>query len=275
MTTQELLAQLEFLDKKTNDDWLASLEERKIKEIEFHNLDKATAESISQETYEKIHENAKFYTTTQESNEYVDNWIERHSPGKVFLDYACGDGKNAIKAAKAGAELAIGLDISDQSIANARQVAAQEDISNTYFIQGDCEHTGLPDNCIDVCICSGMLHHLDLSYTFPELRRIMKKGGVILAVEALDCNPAIKAYRMLTPHLRTDWEKAHILSYKEVAFAKRFFEVRNVRHWHLFSIFGAYLPFALPFLNALDRVVLRSPFIRLMSWMFTFELHKK
>jgi len=276
MTKQELIEKLDILSKKTNDEWVASLDERKVKEIEFHNQDKAAEESISKETFEKIHENLKFYETTQVSNEYVNNWIAGHSKGKIFLDYACGDGKNAIKAAKAGAELAIGLDISDGSIANAKAAAEKEGMSgNTYFIQGDCENTGLPSNSIDVCICSGMLHHLDLSYAFPELRRIMKKGGVLLAVEALDCNPGIKAYRMLTPHLRTDWEKAHILSFKEVSFAKRFFDVKEVKHWHLFSIAGAYIPSALPLLNALDRFALKIPFVKLMSWMFTFELHKK
>ena len=276
MTIQELREQLEILSKKASDVWLTSLDERKLKEIEFHNVDKAKKETLSKETYEKIHENAKFYKTTQLVTEYVEHWIRQHGKGKVFLDYACGDGENAVKAAKAGAELAIGLDISDVSVQNARQLAAKEGVSsNTYFVQGDCEDTGLPDNCIDLAICSGMLHHLDLSYAFYELRRIMKKGGVILAVEALDCNPAIKLYRTLTSHLRTDWEKKHILSYEEIAFAKRFFEVKDIRHWHLFSIAGAYIPSALPFLNALDRFFLSLPLLKMMSWMFTFELHKR
>lgn len=274
MTTRELLEHLEALNKTANNDWFASLDERKQKEIEFHNFDKD--KTLAKEEYERIHENAKFYKTTQLVTEYVEDWIARYSKGKIFLDYACGDGENAVKAAKAGAELAIGLDISDVSVQNARNLASREGVAkNTYFIQSDCEQTGLPDNCIDIAICSGMLHHLDLSFAFPELRRIMKKGGMILAVEALDCNPAIKLYRNLTPHLRTDWEKKHILSYKEIAFAKRFFEVKEIRHWHLFSIAGAYIPSALPLLHALDRFFLKLPLIKLMSWMFTFELHKK
>ncbi|HEX9722236.1 MAG TPA: class I SAM-dependent methyltransferase [Candidatus Paceibacterota bacterium] len=274
MTTQELRERLDFLNKKTNTEWVASLDERKKQELEFHNIDKD--KTLGEDEREKLHANRKFYTTTQVSNDYVQNWIATHAKGKVFLDYACGDGLNAVAAAKAGAELAIGLDISDVSVENGRRLAAQEGVSaNSFFLQGDCENTGLPDNCIDACICSGMLHHLDLSYAFYELRRILKPGGVILAVEALDCNPAIKAYRMLTPHLRTDWEKAHILSYKEVSFAKRFFDVKEIKHWHLFSIAAAYVPSALPFLNSLDKFVLNLPFIKLMSWMFTFELHKK
>ena len=44
-------------------------------------------------------------------------------------------------------------------------------------------------------MCCGMLHHLDLSYAFPELRRILSLEGKILAIEALDYNPIIKLYR--------------------------------------------------------------------------------
>jgi len=79
----------------------------------------------------------------------------------------------------------------------------------------------------------------------------------------------------MTPQMRTQWEASHILSYKDISFAKRFFDVKNIKHWHLFSILGVYYPFALPFLNTIDRFVLKLPYIKLMSWMFTFELHKR
>jgi len=75
-------------------------------------------------------------------------------------------------------------------------------------------------------MCAGMLHHVELSYAFPELRRVLKPGGRILAAEALNYNPAIKLYRNLTPSLRTAWEKDHILSLKDVRFAQRFFQLQ-------------------------------------------------
>lgn len=278
MNKEELLEKLETLSKKTNDEWLAGLEKRKLKELEFHNRDR-NRDFISQlpkDTYEKLHGNKKFYRTVMLSSNYVDNWIKQHSPGKIFLDYACGNGLNAIKAAKAGADLAIGLDISDTSVWNARMLAQEQNVANsTFFMQGDCENTGIPNNCIDVVICSGMLHHLDLSCTYFELRRILKEEGVVLAVEALDYNPLIKLYRNITPQMRTEWEKNHILSYKDIAFASRFFNVREIRHWHLFSILGVFFPKALPFLNIIDNLVLRMPILKLMSWMFTFEMHKR
>jgi ubiquinone/menaquinone biosynthesis C-methylase UbiE len=278
MNKDELIEKIKILNKRNKTNLLLNLENRKMKELEFHNKnrDERLNNQLSQDMYEELHGNKKFYTITQTTSNYIDNWIKKFSKGKVFLDYACGNGINAIKAAKSGAKLSIGLDVSDVSIKNAVESAKKNNVtSNSYFLQADAENTGLPDNCIDVCICSGMLHHLDLSYAFPELRRILKKGGKILAIEALDYNPLIKLYRNLTPEMRTDWEKAHILSYKDINFAKRFFDVKDVRHWHLFSIAGVYFPVALPLFRFLDSFLLKLPVIKLMSWMFTFELHKK
>ena len=277
MTKDQLLERLESLSHVSNDKWLSSLDKRKLKELEFHNRDRnlELIESLPKDIYEQLHGNKKFYKTVELSQRYTENWINTNSKGKIFLDYACGNGFNAIKAAKAGADLAIGIDISNISVNNARRFAKEQGVvTNTYFLQGDCENTALPDDCIDVCICSGMLHHLDLSYAFCELKRILKKGGVILAVEALNYNPLIKLYRYLTPEMRTDWEKKHILSYKDIAFAKKFFDVKNIKHWHLFSIVGVYAPFVLPLLNKVDSFIVKLPFLKMMSWMFTFELHK-
>lgn len=278
MTKDELVQKLKELENKTNEEWLKNLETRKIKELEFHNRhrDEEFRKKISQDTFDKIYGNRKFYNTVELSIKYKDQWITDNVKGKIFLDYACGDGSNARQAAKSGAALAIGLDLSDISIENAKRTALEEGLAeNTFFVQGDAENTGLPDDCIDLVICSGMLHHLDLSYTFYELRRILKPGGKVLAIEALDYNPIIKLYRIITPEMRTEWEKAHILSYKDLRFASRFFIVRNIKHWHLFSIIGGYIPKLLPLFNFLDKIAVRIPLLKKMSWMFTFELVKK
>ena len=120
-----------------------------------------------------------------------------------------------------------------------------------------------------------MLHHLDLSYTIPEIRRILKPGGKILAVEALDYNPAIKLYRKLTPDMRTDWEKAHILNLNDVKFATRFLELIDIRYWHVLGYLGGKFPILLPFFDNVDRILEKVPLIQRLSWMFTFVLRKK
>ena len=261
-----------------DEEWLKSLDDRKRKEREFHDRDRdrQLIQTLDGDTYEKFYGNKKYYRATELSKAYVDSWIARHAPGKVFLDYACGNGANAIKAAKAGARLAIGIDISSISVRNARQDAEAAGVGDRCrFVQADAENTQLPDASMDVIICSGMLHHLDLSFAFPELARILAADGRLLAVEALDYNPLIKLYRNLTPDMRTEWEKAHILSLKDVRLAQEFFRLGEVRYWHILSIAGGKVPALLPMLNAIDRVVTRIPGIQLLAWICTFELRSK
>lgn len=285
MTTVELRKCLEEVAvKNAEKDWFSSLEDRKIKELEFHNKDrdKELTASLPHDTFEALHGNKKFYSITESSVEYIKEWIRTNAKDKVFLDYACGNGHNAINAAEAGAALSIGMDISDISVSNCRETAKEAGLEqNTFFFQGDCENTGLPDNSVDAIVCSGMLHHLDLNHAFPELRRILKPGGRILCIEALDYNPAIKLYRIMTPSMRTEWEKDHILSHKDVRFAKNFFNVENIKYWHLFAI-GAVafrnnqkiFDKAAKMLDKVDKFALKIPGFRLMAWQFTFELVK-
>jgi ubiquinone/menaquinone biosynthesis C-methylase UbiE len=275
MATDVLRRRLEELSNIPSQVWLDSLDDRKRKELEFHDRDRdrSRVESMDADTYERFYGNKKYYAATRRSKEYFQDWIARMAPGKVFLDYACGDGAGAISAAKAGAALAIGLDISPVSVRNATEDARRAGVErNSVFIQADAENTKLPDDSVDLVICSGMLHHLDLSHAFPELRRILAPGGRILAIEALDYNPIIKLYRHLTPQMRTEWEKAHILSLKDLRFAKRFFDIGDVRYWHISSIAGPHVPYLMPALEAVDRVLTTLPMVKYLAWIFTFEL---
>lgn len=273
---QLLREQLAKIDQISNTNWMSALTPRGLAELEFHNKhrDTQTVDKVrGEDTYEAFYGNRKYYATTKRSRRYVEDWIGRMAPGAVFLDYACGNGDMARLAARSGAALAIGLDISDVSIRNARDAAKAEGLeSNTYFVQANAEDTRFPSECIDVGICSGMLHHLDLSLAFPELRRITKVGGRILAAEALDYNPAIKLYRYLTPQMRTEWERAHILDLSDLKFAGRFFDVGEVSYWHVMGYAGGKFPRLAAALDAVDRVLERIPLIRLMAWMWTFEL---
>jgi len=104
---------------------------------------------------------------------------------------------------------------------------------------------------------------------------------VAIANEGLNYNPLIKWYRNRTPNLRTKFEKEHILTNEDLRFAARFFEVRDVKYWHLFSILA--VPFRKtrffqPFFSVLSRfddVILKIPYVRNMAWQFTFEFIKR
>ena len=230
---ESLISRVKEIQLKTNEEWLDSLEERKVKELEFHNKDrdKEIVEEIKrdQDTFEKFYGNKKYYKTTELSTTYITNWILSNCKDKVCLDFACGDGIYTFKMLESGARFVLGLDISDVSINNSNNELKRKDRSeDAIFFQADCENTLLPDDSIEILICSGMLHHLDLNKAFPEMLRILKPEGKVLAIEALDYNPAIKLYRFLTPDMRTEWEKAHILSLKDLELAKKFFKIGEI-----------------------------------------------
>lgn len=267
-------------DKRNDPTWMKQQDERKRLESEFHDkkhneLQEAEANNAV-DTYEAVYTNRKYYRAVRACSNYSRNWVEQECKGKIVLDYCCGVGGTSIRAAKAGADLVIGIDISESSLKVAQQTAKQAGVADRIiFMLGDAENTGLPDNSIERTICSGVLHHLDLEHAGPELFRVTAPGGTALAVEALDYNPAIKLYRALTPDIRTEWEKAHILSMKDVRNLRKFFNVDDVRFWHITGIAAPHLPaFMSPILNGLDRVLEKIPFIQRMAWMFTFVMEK-
>lgn len=279
MDIEELNLAIDEIDKISDLAWRKTLNKRKLLELEFHDRDrdKNRSEELSKnkKEFEEFYGNKKYYNTVRRSTEFIDSWISREAKDKVFLDYACGNGDKTLFAGKAGAKLSLGFDISPVSVGNAKLAAKNQNVQNVRFFQADAEATRLPDNSVDTILCGGMLHHLDLSYAFPEMRRILKPGGKILAGEALNINPLIKLYRHLTPSMRTDFEKAHILSLKEVKFARKFFLVTEIRYWHVVSYAAGKFPKLLKLLEKLDTFLEKIPYVQRMAWIFTFELVKR
>ena len=274
---------LEWIDAEPvarGDAWLNQLEGRKQEEASFH--DDYRAGHVNEQ--HGTSSNHRFYEAADVVDHYRDEWLRKwaSAPPATFLDYACGDGLLTIEAAKAGAEVALGIDISEISVRNAAETAARAGVGDrTRFLQRDCEDTGLPSEAFSACLCAGMLHHLDLTRAFPELARIMRPGGRILCIEALAYNPVIQLYRNRTPHLRTDWEKKHILSMREVRYAKQWFDVANVKFFLLASPLATFLPAGpirragIAAAHAIDSVATRIPGLQLWSWQFAFELVKR
>lgn len=257
--------------------WVATLEERKRQEAEFHNADREGHRDESPGSSP----NRRFYASATLVDDHIHAWIRRHAAGGAFLDYACGNGHLARMAAENGASVTVGIDVSEVSVQNASERAAQVGLSGiTHFLQRDCEDTQLPANRFDACLCSGMLHHLDLTRAFPELDRIMAPGGRILGVEALSYNPFIRLYRRLTPQLRTEFESRHILGMNEIRLAQQWFEVENLKFFLMAAPLATLLPVGVPRRlglaagHAMDAVLTRIPLVRLWSWMFSFELVK-
>ena len=121
MSSKEVLVnKIREIESVTNEQWITNLEDRKLKELEFHNKDRdpefVELARKDQDTFEKFYGNKKYYKTTKLSVDYIDQWIKNNSEGKICLDYACGNGIYAFKMAESNPDLVLGLDISDVSI---------------------------------------------------------------------------------------------------------------------------------------------------------------
>jgi len=256
-----------------------NLEERKKKEKEYHDKVRSI-ESIgrSDPEYDFYTSNKKFYCIARSSRSFVDEWLRQRCQGKKVLDYACGDGRSAISAAKNGANV-IGIDISAVSIENSRRNAIREGVDkNTFFFVMDAEALEFNDDYFDIIYENGVLHHLDLEKAYSELARVIKPDGEIICTEALRHNPFTHLYRKMTPHLRTKWEAEHILGRAELELAKRYFGKVEVKFFHLATL--AAVPFRnsrlfncmLEILDKVDSVLLGLPLIKWWAWQVVFVL---
>jgi len=255
--------------------------DRKYKEAEFHDRRERLRHSDVEE-YDRITKNKQFYSVNRASRSFMERWLaERCRNGAEALDYCCGLGQTALTMAQYGARVT-GIDISAQSIETAQARLASHGLADrARFVVGDAESTGFPDASFDVILCSGVLHHLDVSKAYPELARILKPGGAILCVEALAHNPVFQLYRRLTPDMRTAWEVDHILSRGAINRARAFFDGVALHFFHLADLVAvplrkspAIFDLALRALDAVDRVILRVPGLRWWAWQCIFVLTK-
>jgi SAM-dependent methyltransferase len=223
--------------------------------------------------------NMKYYAVTIESEDYKHKWLEeRCRDGVKVLDFACGNGENAIYAATCGSH-SVGIDISPEGIENAKSNAERFNVQDRCdFLVMDGENMSFDDNTFDIGVEYGALHHVNLSIALPEIARVLKPGAQMICVEALRHNPLIHWYRKRTPHLRTEWEVEHILGVESLDLMREHFESVKAHFFHLTAlalvpIRKTFLfPKLLPIFNALDRFLLSSQMLGKYGWIMIVEL---
>ncbi len=100
--------------------------------------------------------------------------------GKRILEVGCGGGQCSIAFAKQGATVA-GIDLSDEQIAFARRLAAQEGVS-VAFHQGRAEElTPFQDQAWDVVFSAYVFHYVaDMPRCLAECHRVLRPGGLLV-----------------------------------------------------------------------------------------------
>jgi ubiquinone/menaquinone biosynthesis C-methylase UbiE len=149
------------------------------------------------ESYEK-----KVYSAFREK-EYIDmlqkglSDFDQRESGKV-LDMGCGTGVSSIVISNLGFDVT-GIDISSNLIDQAIKLSEDATVSwlkdsllrsnsltnKPTFIVGDITNLDVADNSIDICFLCGVLHHFpNYEAVLKETNRVLKKDGIMIAVES-------------------------------------------------------------------------------------------
>jgi demethylmenaquinone methyltransferase/2-methoxy-6-polyprenyl-1,4-benzoquinol methylase len=102
-----------------------------------------------------------------------------------ILDAATGTGDFAIESLKNGAEMVVGIDISEEMLSVGRAKIAALGLGNRINLQkGDSEELCFPDGSFDaVTVAFGVRNFENLDKGLEELCRVLKPGGVICILE--------------------------------------------------------------------------------------------
>ncbi|MFQ5944194.1 MAG: methyltransferase domain-containing protein [Anaerolineales bacterium] len=100
--------------------------------------------------------------------------------GETVVDVGSGSGFDSmIASAMVGAEgRVVGIDMTEEMLAKARDGAARIEATNVEFREGFAEDLPLPDDFADVVISNGVLNlTLDKTETLREWARVLRPGG--------------------------------------------------------------------------------------------------
>ncbi len=101
-------------------------------------------------------------------------------PGETVLDLGSGAGNDVfIASTLVGAEgRVIGLDMTEDMVARARENAKKLGRTNVEFVHGEIENIPLPDAEIDLVVSNCVLNLVpNKAKAFAEIQRVLKPGG--------------------------------------------------------------------------------------------------
>lgn len=114
------------------------------------------------------------------------SWFSERAPsGARVLDVACGTGDLAIRAAELRPlATVLGVDAAEGMIALARARLRVGDVRDVRFEVGDLTRLALPDGAFDVILAGYALRNVpEYEAALAELRRVLRPGGVLLALD--------------------------------------------------------------------------------------------
>ncbi|WP_051475578.1 class I SAM-dependent methyltransferase [Bacillus sp. J37] len=116
---------------------------------------------------------------------------EKYPISHTVLDVGCGTGQSCYYLHQLGYNV-IGLDVDHLMIQQAKK-RNKECQCEILYIQEDLTSTSLPDQLSDIILSESVLNFTNLDLTLPELKRILKPNGVMIAIEMIRTAPLLES----------------------------------------------------------------------------------
>lgn len=138
----------------------------------------------------------------------------KRTDGTMALDIGCGAGNQSLCLVQEGFSV-ISADLSMEAVKVTRDYLGESGKA-AWVVNTDAESLPLPGNSVDVCICGLLLHHFsNLDKIAAEIQRVVRPGGIVVAIDANAHNPfawlflnvvhRLKPLPHLTPNQRALW----------------------------------------------------------------------
>lgn len=112
----------------------------------------------------------------------------RNTEGIRALEIGCGSGNQALCLLDQGFSV-VAADLSIEATKIARKTVTKAGYSLS-VLNADAEQLPIQDASVDACICGLLLHHFkSLKFVAAELQRVVRLGGVVVAIDANAHNP--------------------------------------------------------------------------------------
>lgn len=104
--------------------------------------------------------------------------------GDKVADLGSGNGFFTLPIAKLTDATTYALDIEQKMLDMLRERAEEEQVTNIEYVLSDLDTIKLKDHEVDHALISFVLHEVpNLSRTLSEIKRIVKPGGTLIAIE--------------------------------------------------------------------------------------------